>query len=418
MQNRSPLRILLLDPAASSCQVTHNLANHLSDLGCHVHVYTGPHWLRATQGDSTRYIVRILFYRGTQIRSYDAKSAVLRFIWRVCRLIQHIWGLLVIWNNARHFDIVHTQILSVPPLDYLCLCAIVRHRAVVCTVHELIPHSAWLRRWSAFVFRALYRKADMLFVFTEYTRRKLVQDFGLCPEKVISIPHGSLEHLVSLADTTLERSDSVPVILFIGGIRRDKGLDVLIRAAAHLRSRGLRFTIRVAGIPGFDMTEMRALVAELGLRELVEFRLGYLQEREFAEQLSNATIIALPYRRIEQSGVAIAACTFGKAIVATRCGGLEELVTEAKNGLLVPIDDPNAFADALAALLQDPKKRKLLEEHSRIYARDVLSWNAIAAKTHGAYQCVLQQRKARSDLSEQYTSNSRLRKAPSPLKPR
>lgn len=412
MHNKSPLRILLLDPAASSCQVTHNLANHLSDLGCHVHVYTAPHWLRATHGDSKRYTVRILFYRGTQIRSYDAKSAVLRIVWRLCRLIQHVWGLLVVWNNARHFDIVHTQILSFPPLDYLCLRAIVRHRAVVCTVHELVPHSAWLRRWSAFVFRALYRKADMLFAFTEYTRRKLMQDFGVCSEKIIPIPHGNLEHLLNLAQTTLKQSDSAPVILFIGGIRRDKGLDVLIRAGAHLQSQGICFTIHVAGTPGFDMREIRALVAELDLEESVVFRLGYLEEREFAEYMSKATIIALPYRRIEQSGVAIAACTFGKAIVATRCGGLEELVEEAHNGLLVPIDDPNAFADALASLLRDQEKRKLFEEHSRIYARDVLSWNAIAGRTIEAYQRVLREGNTRSGLPAPGAATSPLTKGP------
>jgi hypothetical protein len=54
---------------------------------------------------------------------------------------------------------------------------------------------------------------------------------------------------------------------------------------------------------------------------VVDFRLGYLAEQAFADYVSRATVVALPYRRIEQSGVAIAACTFGKAIVATRCGG-------------------------------------------------------------------------------------------------
>ncbi len=412
MHSNSSLRVLLLDPAASSYQVTHNLANHLSELGCDVHVYTAPHWLRATTHDSRKYTVRILFYRGTQLRSYDAKSAVLRFAWRVCRLVQHVYGLFVVWNNARHFDIVHAQILSVPPLDCLCLCAMARHTAVVCTVHELIPHSAWFRRWSAFVFRALYRNADMLFTFTECTRRKLVQNAGVCSDKTITIPHGNLEHLLNLAETTLEQSNSNPVILFIGGIRPDKGLDVLIRAGAHLQSQGVCFTIHVAGTPGFDMREMRALVAELRLEGSVEFRLGYLEEREFAEYLSKATIIALPYRRIEQSGVAIAACTFGKAIVASRCGGLEELVEEAQNGLLVPIDDPNAFADALASLLRDQEKRKLFEEHSRIYARDVLSWNAIAARTIEAYQNVLRERSTRSGLPAQGATTSRLTKAP------
>ncbi len=411
MPSSSKLRVLLLDPAGSSCQVTHNLANHLSQRGCDVQVYTAPYWLRATDGCSTTYGVQAIFYRGTQFRSYEAKTMVARLGWRALRLVQHVWALGIVWKDARRFDVVHTQILSVPPLDYLCLRAIGRRTPVVCTVHELVPHSARFRRWNSMVFRAVYRKAARLFAFTECTRRKLVHDFGVPAGKVLMIPHGSLEHLLGLRkEAASAEHASAPIIHFIGGIRRDKGLEVLIEAAGHLKRRGLRFKIQIAGAPGFDLSEIRNLVGELGLEEVVDFRLGYLPESEFADCLSRATIVALPYRRIEQSGVAIAACTFGKAIVATRCGGVEELVTEAQNGVLVPIDDAAAFGEALASLLLDDEKRKLCELHSRQYAREVLSWDAIAAKTISAYRDVTQQRTTEAGLSAREAAERYLRK--------
>ena len=187
-----------------------------------------------------------------------------------------------------------------------------------------------------------------------------------------------------------------PVALFIGGIRKDKGLDILLKAAAHLRHKIVNLKVQIAGMPGPHMAGIRKLVQDLNLQNVVDFRLGYLTEQVFADYVSRATVVALPYRRIEQSGVAIAACTFGKAIVATRCGGLAELVTDAGNGLLVPIDDPISFADALELLLRDENQRRVFELRSENYAQETLSWGSITAKTLDAYQIAIKHRDMRA----------------------
>jgi glycosyltransferase involved in cell wall biosynthesis len=383
-----PLKVLILDPSASSVNSTYSLANHLSKLGCEVSVFTAPHWLRSVGSCSSHaYQTRIVFSRGTQIRSYEARSSAARLAWRVVRLAQHVWAMLGVCCVARKFDVIHTQIFFVPLLDYLAFRFMARHTPVVCTVHELVPHGSTFRRLTGMAFRAIYRLARVLFVYTDHTRDRLVSEYGIAADRIVRIPHGNAEYLLELKpDSSRCPAVQAPVILFLGGIRLDKGLDVLIRAAWHLRKQLPSFKVDIAGSPGFDITEVRSLVAELGLQDLVEFRLAFLKESEFAAHLSRATVVALPYRRIEQSGIAIAACTFGKAIVATRCGGLEELVNAAGNGLLVPVDDPVAFAEALAMLLLDEKKRKVCELNAANYARTALAWQPIALKTIASYE--------------------------------
>jgi glycosyltransferase involved in cell wall biosynthesis len=390
----------MLDPAGSSANPTHNLCNHLAELDCEVHVFTAPHWLRVVCGSSKNaYHQHIVFYRGTQIRSYEAGTAAAKLFWRILRLWQHVWALFAICQEARQFDVIHTQILPVPLLDYLALRWMARRTPIVCTVHELVPHGAKFRRFSGQMFKSIYRLARVLFVFTDYTRDRLVNEYGITPDKIVKTPHGNAEHMLELKpdpelrpgpelgpDSSSGLVAQTPVILFIGGIRPDKGLDVLIEAARHLREKVTNFKVQIAGIPGFDLTGIRNSVVEFGLQDVVEFRLGFLQESEFVAYLSGATVVALPYRRIEQSGIAIAACTFGKAIVATRCGGLEELVNEAGNGLLVAIDDAVGFAEALATLLLDEPKRRLCELHSAHYASRTLSWHPIALKTIAGYR--------------------------------
>lgn len=403
----------MLDAAGSSVQVTHNLCNHLAGVGCEVHVFTAPHWERSAGSSEKRYQTHVVFYRGTQIRSYEAGNVVTRTFWKTLRLAQHLRAMLGICLRARNFDVVHTQILPVPWVDYFCLRVIRRRTPVVCTVHELVPHMSRFRGLTGRFFEAIYRLADRLFVFTNYTRNRLISEQGITPEKIVVVPHGSLEHTAELAAGPLQfPMGPVPTVLFIGNIRPDKGLDVLIQAAAHLRKKVPSFKVLIAGRPGFDMTAIRDSVKKLGLEDFVEFDLRFLGEQDFAAYLSAATVVALPYRRIEQSGVAVAACTFGKAIVATRCGGVEELVTEAGNGLLVPMDDAEAFAEALGEVLLDVEKRKSFERNSRKYAAQALSWEPIARKTVAGYEAAL---KHRADIRMR-DSGFRREAAPSSLR--
>lgn len=375
----------MLDPSGSSVNSTHNLANHLAEIGCEIEVYTAPHWQRVAGGLAQKYRQQIVFYTGTQFRSYGARTRIMKLVWRLSRFAQHIWVMLHVCWVSRKFDIVHTQILPVPLFDSLCLRFISRRTPIVCTVHELVPHGSRFRRLTGMGLRGIYRAAAVLFVFVECTRNRLIGEYGIPADRILKVQHGNAEHMKELRPLAAT-SDGVPIVLFLGGIRADKGLDVLIRAAAHLRSKVSNFKVVVAGVPGYDIEVIRKLVMDLGLQNSVEFQLGFIPENEFADHLRRATIVALPYRRIEQSGIAIAACTFGKAMVATRCGGLEELITESGGGLLVPIDDAIAFADALAVLLTDDEKRRRCEQQSRKYADGALSWETIAAKTRAGYE--------------------------------
>src|SRR5690349_817783 len=385
-------KVLMLDPSGSSVHVSHNLCKELADAGCEVHVFTAPHWLGLLEacGSAVPYRLHIWFYRGTQKQSYTAKNKALKIMWRTIRLLQHAIAMMRIYCVAGGFDVVHTQIMPVPAFDCLVLRLIARRTPVVCTVHELVPHGSKHRRFVGMCFRALYRSASLLYAYTEYTRQRLVEQ-GHSAQKIVKVPHGRLQHLLQLSETNGERggANQPPTVLFIGNLRPDKGVDVLIRAAGYIREKVPDVRIEIAGTPGVDAKGLYELVAELGVGDVIQLRLGHLPEVEFAAYLRRAHVLVLPYRRIEQSGVAIAGCTFGKALVATKCGGVEELIKEAGNGLLVPVDDVNALAEAITTLLLSDELRSHYEQKSQIYADEVLGWPNIIEKTLAGYAIVL-----------------------------
>jgi teichuronic acid biosynthesis glycosyltransferase TuaC len=143
-------------------------------------------------------------------------------------------------------------------------------------------------------------------------------------------------------------------ILFVGLIRHVKGLDVLVRALALLRERRPSVKLRVVGATFYpvqeaDWEEVQRLVSELELGEHVEFA-GQASPPEVAAAMRASAVLALPSRREAFPAVLLEALASGTPVVATRCGGPEEVVT-SEVGRLVPPEDPGALAAALDEML-------------------------------------------------------------------
>ncbi len=387
------LRVMMLDPSAAIAGLTHNLCNSLAERGSEVHLYTSPFWRRSTGRCNTkRYEPKIEFYQKTQMRAHAADSGLARLFWKLAQFLGHLWTLLRLIPATRRYDVVHLQWTPVPAVDVLWLWLVSRWATVAYTVHNLLPHDTDHERRHRIVYGLAYRSADILFVHTRGTARGLEEEFGVSPEKVVRIRHGSMTHLLDLDEqqpsVPIAHGDA-PVILFLGQIHPYKGVDILLKAANHLRRHVWNFRVVVAGKPGMDMSPHEDLVRDLGLERLVEFRLGYIEENELPAYFRQATVMAFPYREVDQSGVAISACTFGKAIVASRIGGLAEIVEEADNGILVQPESPVALARGLQEVLEDEDRRRRFETNSLIYARTDLSWRRIAGDTAVAYRRVV-----------------------------
>lgn len=378
----------MLNPSLSGEGYTHNLCNALSDAGCEVHLYTGPHFHRVSRcWPRIAYAPHIRFYRFTQLRAYGA-SSVSRWWWQGLRLLGHLWSMLRILRAARAYEIVHLQFLAMPRVDVWFMRHLARRTRLIYTVHNLLPHGA-TDAAAQRTHRRIYARCHHLIAHTEATVVGLTDRFGVPAHKISKIPHGNLSHLRDLRGTP-RASDlgldptGPPLVLLLGHLRENKGIDVLLEAAALMRRQRADFRMVIAGsartTPAFA-----ARIDPLGLADIVDLRVGYVEEEAVATYFAVAAVVALPYRTIDQSGVAIAAASMGRPVVATRIAGLQELVEEANCGLLVPVDDAAELASALISLLGDGELRERLGVNGRRYADEVLAWEPIAARTMATY---------------------------------
>jgi glycosyltransferase involved in cell wall biosynthesis len=177
--------------------------------------------------------------------------------------------------------------------------------------------------------------------------------------------------------------------LYFGRLSREKGPDVLIRAAA-----GTDLPVRLVG-EGPAGEELRALAAELGVD--AEF-LGYRQGEELAEIVRSARAVVMPSRCHDNCPLAvIEAMAWGKPVVGSRVGGIPELVRDGREGLLVPHDDPDALRAALRRLHDSPEVAERFGTSARRRVEERYTQDAHAEAMWDVYAHAQRVRRGRRD---------------------
>lgn len=318
-----------------------------------------------------RFELRVL---GTGVRGSPLRDDTFRLFppSRVRRLEGVLFYLTMparVARELREFDpvAVHTQ-SAYEAAAVLVARRLARSRAkVVVDVHgdwrtlSRLYGSPWRRVFrgatDAIAASAL-RRADAVRAVSEYTAG-LVRELGVEPAGVFPA-YMDLGRFLEPPAPLPERSGA----LFVGVLERYKNVDGLAEAWRRAAPRLPGVELRIVG----DGT-MRSAVRGLPQSSWTPS----LPRAEVARAMDAATVLALPSRSEGMGRVLIEALLRGRPIVATRVGGIRELVEDGVNGLLVPPGDMEALADALVSVLSD---RALAERLAAAARPSVERWLA------------------------------------------
>jgi glycosyltransferase involved in cell wall biosynthesis len=242
---------------------------------------------------------------------------------------------------------------------------------VACWRNECLSPGAWPVLMAQ---RAMWKRwrgvFDVVVANSHATRRRLLAD-GIDPVEV-------LWNGVAVGEARGELAGP-PTVGFAGRLTWPKGVDVLVRAFA-LAGRELPEADLVVAGDGEERGRLECLAAELGIEGRVRL-LGHLPHSEAERALSSAWVQAVPSRYEEPFGlVAAEAMMRGTAVVASRIGGLAEVVEHERTGLLVEPGDEHALADAFVRLLSD---RELADRMGRLGRERALAEFTIGGFTDG-----------------------------------
>lgn len=197
------------------------------------------------------------------------------------------------------------------------------------------------------------------------------------------------EQPANSSERTGRTADS-PVVGIVGRIAPWKGQHIFIEAASRVIAAYPNARFRIIGSPLFGETDyeasLRSLAVRLGVADSIEF-LGH--RSDVPEQLAQLTLFVHASVSPEPFGqVVLQAMAAGLPIVATRGGGVSELIEDGNCGLLVPRGDVEATANAILTLLADPERSAALGEEARKRARSHFTIERTVEKIQSIYDSI------------------------------
>jgi len=241
----------------------------------------------------------------------------------------------------------HCNLLALPP-------AWLAHVSVRMASHhgQILDFPAWQNRIHTWLVNS--PAATHLVAVSQQVKQQSLED-GIQAHKITVIHNGINLPPDEPIDSSAVRAvlginDNQPFILAVGRVTRQKGFTYLLQAMPQIISRFPNAVAMIAGDgPLREELEQEALA--LGVAEHVRF-LGFRQD--VPHLLAAADLFAMPSVFEGFPMVLLEAMVMGKAVVASRVQGVDEILISGENGLIIPPLDPPALAQAIIQLLENP----------------------------------------------------------------
>ncbi len=236
-------------------------------------------------------------------------------------------------------------------------------------------------------YRLMAGVPDRVFAVSEQVRQHCIDVDGIKPSRVQTIYNGlDLADWNSISQAT--KCEGEVLITTVGNIRRVKGHDVFIRAAASVAAQFPQASFSIAGevLEAEYFAELQVLVRDLKLSDRFRFAGGVTNLRE---HLSASDIFVLPSRSEGFSNAIVEAMAASLPVVATNVGGNAEAVQDGISGVIVPPEDPAALAAAMVQMLSDPAKAKQMGAEGKKLAAEKFTTEAMMGQVTRVYASLL-----------------------------
>ncbi len=287
---------------------------------------------------------------------------------------------------------------------------------LVVTTHSLEPLRPWKREQlgrgydaSSWIEKTAIELADAVIAVSNETKRDVLTHFNIEDSKVSVIYNGIdlEEYSFTSASSTLDKykiNKAKPFVLFVGRITRQKGIIHLVNAIKYFDSETQ--VVLCAGAPDTEEIgrEMKHRVEDVQkFRNNVIWIAEMLSKKEVIQLYSHAAVFCCPSIYEPFGIINIEAMACNTPVVASKVGGIKEVVVDGETGILVPLEQektapfeashPDKFsmdlATAVNKLIADENLRESMGKKGRKRVEQYFGWSAIAKQTEDLYKTIL-----------------------------
>src|SRR5215213_8883123 len=292
---------------------------------------------------------------------------------------------------AARADVVHVHLgedLTVLPVG--AAAARLHRLPLVLTIHTSLRHTLALSDCRSAVLKTLggpierwgEHSAEAVLVITPRLRRLLVSD-GVDENRVHLIPPGVKASLFEGPFEDPFADIRRPRVLFVGRLAPQKGVSTLVEAAGLLKHPSAQVVL--VG-DGPERPKLERDAERLGVGDRLHF-VGFFAHDRLPAVLAHPDLLVLPSLYEELGTVLLEALQTALPIVASKTGGIPDVIEDGVNGMLVPPGEPEAFARAIDRLLADRDLARRLSEEAKERGKDY-DWEVLAERVLAVYRGV------------------------------
>ena len=295
------------------------------------------------------------------------------------------WQLKAFWTNfllllfliRNKFDVIH---ITWPANVYEFIIYMLK-RKIILTVHDPFPHTGLDTRIVRLRRKVAFRCVPHFIILNKAQREKFLSFYHLPSSAVIDSRLSCYTYL-NMVEQDMTTVPEQKYILFAGKISKYKGVEYLLEAMkkVHDTFPDIKLVVAGGGKYHFDISEYAAL-------PYIDIRNRFIPDEELVALMNKTQFMVCPYTDATQSGVIMSSFTFGTPVIATRVGGLPEMLGNGKYGMLVKEKDTDALYQGICSLLSDEEQ---LADYRKEIAKDYtsdgyLSWKTIAEELRESY---------------------------------
>lgn len=258
---------------------------------------------------------------------------------------------------------------------YWILTKLLRNTKILFVCHNVFPHERF--PMDHMLTKFVLKQGDFFISHSKSDKKDLLE---IQPEAKCSVAVHPTYNAFKWSDMQkpearklLGISETKKVLLFFGFVRPYKGLKYLLEAMPEILQSVPDTELLVVGEFGKDREEYMQLIREKQVENAVTCYEGYIPDKEVEKFFVACDVVVLPYESATQSGIVQIAYGFEKPVIATRVGGLPEVVLDNKTGYVVGKENPIAIAAAVEKFFLDKKEDEFRENIKK--EADKYSWS-------------------------------------------
>ena len=298
-------------------------------------------------------------------------------------------------NREFNYDIIHIHDWLVAPagIGFKHLLS----KPMICTMHSTEHGRSSLHSPDTYMIDGMEwwacYEANRVIVTSNSMKGEVCGHFHVPDGKVDVIPNGICPEKYEVKDDPWDTrrrfgvGDHEKMVLFVGRLVPQKGVEYLIRAVPRISGRFPQAKFVIVG-EGWMRSHLEWLADKSGQRRRINFT-GFISDQDLVALTKSADVLVVPSVYEPFGIVALEGMAAGVPVVASRVGGLAEILEHDKTGVFVYSRNPYSIAWGVERVLSDPGYKDWLVKNAHETVRKRFSWEAIARQTVDVYKKVL-----------------------------